>query len=168
MDIHVDKEFTSLSDPRLIAIGAVAGDTRAFYGIVSDFPKRACTRFVIEHVLPALDANPADVILPHDALARAFCDWLADLAASGNGSCRLIMDDECDRELVGRLLGQAGWSDAGISAAISQLRLGREANALHLLERYFKLYPDRRRHNALDDARAYCLALSNDHRIQEA
>ncbi len=104
MDIHVDTEFTSLSDPRLIAIGALAGDTRAFYGIVSDFPKRACTRFVIEHVLPALDANPADVILPHDALARAFCNWLAGLAASGNEGCRLIVDDECDRELVERLL----------------------------------------------------------------
>ena len=104
MDIHVDKEFTSLSDPRLIAIGAVAGNTRAFCGIVSDFPKRACTRFVIEHVLPALDANPADAFLPLDALGRAFCDWLAGIAATGEGSCRLIVDDECGRELVSQLL----------------------------------------------------------------
>ncbi len=96
MDIHVDTEFTSLSDPRLIAIGAVAGESRSFYGIVSDFPRRACTRFVIEHVLPVLDANPADATLPHDALAHAFCDWLAGLAASGNRSCRLFVDDECD------------------------------------------------------------------------
>ncbi len=156
MDIHVDTEFTSLSDPRLIAIGAVAGDTCAFYGIVSDFPKRACTRFVIEHVLPALDANPADATLPHDALARAFCDWLADLAASGNESCRLIMDDECDRELVGQLLRRGDWSDADIDAAISQRRLSAEDNSLQLFERYFELNPDCRRHNALDDARAYC------------
>ena len=59
MDIRVYTEFTSLSDPRLIAICAVSGETRAFYGIVSNFPKSACTRFVIEHVLLVLDANPA-------------------------------------------------------------------------------------------------------------
>lgn len=161
MEIHVDTEFTSLSDPRLIAIGAVAGDSRAFYGIVSDFPKRACTRFVIEHVLPALGANPADAPLPHDALARAFCDWLAELATSGNGSCRLIMDDECDRELVARLLLRGDWSDADIDAAISQRRLSAEDNSLHRFERYFDLNPERCRHNALDDARAYCYALAS-------
>ena len=160
MDIHVDTEFTSLSDPHLIAIGAVAGDTSAFYGIVSVFPKRACTRFVIEHVLPALDANPADVILPHDALARAFCDWFADLAASGNGRCRLIIDDECDRELVVQLMRRGDWSDADISAAIWQRRLSNEDNSLQLFERHFELNPKRRRHNALDDARAYRYSMS--------
>ena len=161
MDIHVDTEFTSLSDPRLISIGAVAGETRSFYGIVSDFPKRACTRFVIEHVLPALDANPADAALPHDALAHAFCDWLAGLAASANGSCRLILDDECDRELVGQLLRRGDWSDADFSAAIWQRRLSNEDNSLQLFERYFELNPERCRHNALDDARAYRYALAS-------
>lgn len=162
MDIYVDTEFTSLSDPRLIAIGAVASDTGAFYGIVSDFPKRACTRFVIEHVLPVLDANPADAILPFDALARAFCVWLARLAGSGEGNCRLIVDDECDCELVGQLLRRSGWSDADISAAFSQRRLSGEDKSLRLIERYFELSPNRRRHNALDDARAYCYAMSFD------
>ncbi len=161
MDIHVDTEFTSLSDPRLIAISAVAGDTRAFYGIVSDFPKRACTRFVIEHVLPVLDANPADAFLPLDALGRAFCDWLAGIAATGEGSCRLIVDDECDRELVRQLLCRGGWSDSEIDAAISHRRLNADDYSLQTYELYFELNPGRRQHNALDDARAYCFALTS-------
>ena len=108
-----------------------------------------------------MDANPADAILPHDALACAFCNWLADLAASGTESFRLIMDDECDRELVGQLLRRGDWSDADISAVIWQRRLSNEDNSLQLFNRYFELNSERCRHNALDDARAYRYALAS-------
>src|SRR5690554_2281619 len=117
MQIHIDTEFTSLSDPQLISIGAVAADGRTFYGIVENFLRRACTVFVFEQVLPLLEHRVADVRLPFAGLAQAFGEWLAMLAESDTSTLQLIVDDECDIEMLRQLLSRAGWNETQIKAA---------------------------------------------------
>ena len=161
--VFIDTEFTSLSDPRLIAIGAVTEEGSTFYGIVNDFPRAACTRFVVENVLPALGAHPADARLGFAALARTFCTWLDD--ALNRHGCRtppacLIVDDECDRELVRQLLEKGGWIDSPETCVSFYLRpLASEEGGLDRFNQWFDSHPERRRHNALEDAMAYRWAI---------
>ena len=162
MQIHIDTEFTSLSDPQLISIGAVAADGRTFYGIVEGFPRRACTAFVLEQVLPLLEHRPADVRLPFAGLTRAFGDWLAVLAESDTSTLQLIADDECDIEMLRQLLSRAGWSEAQIKAACVLRPLHSVAGAGRQFRQWFEQHPEARPHNALDDACAYREALRSD------
>lgn len=162
MQIHIDTEFTSLSDPQLISIGAVAADGRTFYGIVGDFPRRACTAFVLEQVLPLLEHRQADVRLPFAALARVFGDWLAMLAQSDTSTLQLVADDECDIEMLRQLLSRGGWSEAQIKTVCVLRPLHSVAGAGRRFRQWFEQHAEARPHNALDDAHAYREALRGD------
>ncbi len=159
MNIYIDTEFTSLADPRLISIGAVTDDERSFYGIVCNFPRGACTRFVREQVLPWLDLYPADVKESLGALALRFCDWLSEVSASSVRSCRLIVDDEADIEMLRQRLRKGGWGSADIEACSVLFPLSVENGTLPGFQHWFNENPARRRHNALDDARAFRYAV---------
>ena len=156
--IFIDTEFTSFSDPRLISIGAVTEHERTFYGIVDDFPLAACTGFVREHVLPILDAQPADAQLGFNALARRFCGWLSEVLNGEFGApplC-LIVDDETDQELTWQLLEKGGWVDSPETSVSFYLRtMGLDIKVLERFQQWFDQRPERRMHNALDDAMAY-------------
>lgn len=159
MNFYIDTEFTSLSDPRLISIGAVTDDGRSFYGIVGDFPHSTCTRFVREQVLPWLDLHPADANAPFDVLAWRFRDWLAEVSATSARPCRLFVDDEADLEMLRQLLRKGGWMPVDIEACCVLHPLSSANDALRALERWFNENPGRCRHNALDDAWAYRYAI---------
>jgi hypothetical protein len=62
--VFIDTEFTSLSDPQLIAIGAVGEHGERFHAERSDFPRRACTAFG--------DGRSVGAGLGSDREARAF------------------------------------------------------------------------------------------------
>lgn len=162
MNFYIDTEFTSLSDPRLISIGAVTDDGRSFYGIVGDFPHSACTRFVREQVLPWLDLHPADANVPFNVLAWRFRDWLSEVSASSARPCRLFVDDEADLEMLRQLLRKGGWMPADIEACCVLHALSSASGALPAFERWFKENPGRRRHNALNDAWAYRHAITSN------
>ena len=156
--IFIDTEFSSLSDPRLISIGAVTENGHHFYAVTDDVPVSACSPFVRERVLPLLDAHPAPVRGSHDAVARAFSAWL-DESGGDAGGCVLFVDDECDRELLQRLLHAARYRGGTTVAACRLLPIAGDAALSRAFDDWFSAAPGRCRHNALDDALAYRHAL---------
>jgi len=142
--VFVDSEFTSLAEPRLISIGAVATDTAAFYCELNDWPHEHCSEFVRAEVLPQLEGGAVS----HPVAADAFAHWLADRAEAA--PVTIVSDSGFDRWALADLLGSedlpagAEWRQVPIDAE----RLDDSARALGL-----------RRHHALDDARALRHAL---------
>lgn len=142
--VFVDSEFTSLAEPRLISVGAVATDTTAFYCELNDWPAEHCSEFVRESVLPQLEGGA----VPHPVAADAFARWIAERAASA--PVTIVSDSGFDRWALADLLGRedlpagAEWRQVPLDVE----RLDDSARALGL-----------RRHHALDDARALRHAL---------
>jgi diamine N-acetyltransferase len=140
----VDSEFTSLAEPRLISLAAVATDGAAFYCELSDWPRDTASPFVRDNVLPRLDGEA----VPHPVAAESFVRWLAERAAQG--PVTLVSDSGFDRWALADLLGSedlphaCGW----LRVPIAVEELDAAAGALRL-----------RRHHALDDARALMHAL---------
>lgn len=137
--VFIDSEFTSLAEPRLISLAAVASDGADFYCELSDWPRSSCTEFVRDTVLPLLDGDA----VPHPAAAESFTRWLEDRA--GSAPVTLVSDSGFDRWAVADLLGRedlpsgCGW----LRVPIHYEQLDAAVAALGL-----------RRHHALDDARA--------------
>lgn len=148
MRVFVDTEFTCLSDPILISIGAVDDEDRMFYGVVTDYPERACSPFVREHVLPHLMDPPPHFAGPHRSLGTQFVAWLR---ACSTERLEVVADDEADLELVRRLIHSAradyGLLDVGF-------RLLDAASLRPGLDRWYEAHPQAIRHRAADDARA--------------
>ncbi len=142
--VFVDSEFTSLAEPRLISVGAVAGDAAAFYCELNDWPAEHCSEFVRESVLPLLEGGA----VPHPEAADAFARWIAERAAAS--PVTIVSDSGFDRWALADLFGRedlpagARWQRVPVDAE----RLDDSARALGL-----------RRHHALDDARALRHAL---------
>ncbi len=142
--VFVDSEFTSLAEPRLISVGAVATDTAAFYCELNDWPEEHCSEFVRESVLPQLEG----AAVPHPVAADAFARWIAERAESA--PVTIVSDSGFDRWALADLLGRedlpagAKWRCVPLDAE----RLDDSARALGL-----------RRHHALADARALRHAL---------
>ncbi|MFN3565779.1 MAG: GNAT family N-acetyltransferase [Burkholderiaceae bacterium] len=142
--VFVDSEFTSLAEPRLISIGAVATDSAAFYRELSDWRPEHCSEFVRAEVLPQLEGGA----VPHPVAADAFAHWIAERAEAA--PVTIVSDSGFDRWALADLLGRedlpadADWRHVPIDAE----RLDDGARALGL-----------RRHHALDDARALRYAL---------
>jgi diamine N-acetyltransferase len=145
--VFVDSEFTSLAEPRLISIGAVATDATAFYCELSDWPDEHCSEFVRASVLPLLE-GPA---VTHPVAAESFTRWIVGRAAQQ--PVTVISDSGFDRwalaDLLGRedLPGSIEWQ----RVPVSYEQLDDTARALGL-----------RRHHALDDARALRYAVMSD------
>jgi diamine N-acetyltransferase len=137
--VFVDSEFTSLVEPRLISLGAVASDGSDFYCELSDWPRAACSEFVRDTVLPLLDGDA----VPHPIAAESFTRWLGERA--GQAPVTLVSDSGFDRWAMADLLGRedlppnCGW----LRVPIHYEQLDAAVAGLGL-----------RRHHALDDARA--------------
>lgn len=142
--VFVDSEFTSLDEPRLISLGAVATDGAAFYCELSDWPRDAASPFVRERVLRLLDGDA----VPHPVAAESFVRWLADRAA--RGAVTMVSDSGFDRWALADLLGSeqlpSGCSWLRVPVAVEDVDAVAAAAGL-------------RRHHALDDARALMRAL---------
>ena len=150
--IFIDTEFSSLSDPRLISVAAVTEDGRRFYAATDDVPMSVCSPFVREQVLPRLDLGRADVVGSHATVARAFSTWLLELGRDVDGRT-LLVDDECDRELVTRLLQGARIPRVAMPTCLLIPMAG--TTMVATFEAVFITHPERLRHNALDDALAF-------------
>lgn len=142
--VFVDSEFTSLAEPRLISIGAVATDSTAFYCELAGWPDEHCSDFVRSAVLPLLDGRA----VPHPVAAESFERWIAERAAQR--PVTIVSDSGFDRWALADLLG-AEDLPAGVEwrwVPVAYERIDEVARALGL-----------RRHHALDDARALRHAL---------
>lgn len=120
----VDTEFTRLPYPkeavwnwaeqaRVLSIGVAALDQRVvpatFYGVRNIDPSLTtlCTPFVLEEVLPALDAAPADSVAATDRdLAVSLQRFLRSRAAASGKSPLLAVDWLGDAYLIEALAGQ--------------------------------------------------------------
>lgn len=137
--VFIDSEFTSLTEPRLISLGAVASDGSDFYCELSDWPRSACSEFVRNTVLPLLDGDA----VPHPVAAESFTRWLGERAE--HAPVTLVSDSGFDRWAMADLLGRedlpahCGW----LRVPIHYEQLDSAVEGLGL-----------RRHHALDDARA--------------
>ena len=137
--VFVDSEFTSLHEPRLISVGAVATDATSFYCELSDWPPEHCSEFVRNTVLPLLDGDA----VPHPVAAAAFRRWIG--AKVVRGPTVIVSDSGFDRWALADLLASEDlppgtrWLHLPVAYEV----LDETAAALGL-----------RRHHALDDARA--------------
>lgn len=137
--VFLDSEFTSLSRPELISIGAVSTDATAFYAEVRGWNPQRTSEFVRQVVLPLLDGDS----VPPAMAAEAFAAWLDERA--GRAPTTLISDSGFDRWAIAELLGSEELPE-GVEwrrVAVAYDELDQAAQALRL-----------RRHHALDDARA--------------
>lgn len=144
--VYVDSEFTRLSQPELLSVGAVADDGAQFYGEVAEALSPAagplagrCSEFVQRVVLPLMDHRP----LPRAQLAVQFTQWLAERGR--HGPVRIVTDSGFDRWALAELLQQEDLPDGvdWVRVPIAYETLDDVAERLSL-----------RRHHALDDAHA--------------
>lgn len=162
MRIFVDTEFTSFSDPRLIALGAALEEplesTASFYGVLTDFPVKVCTPFVVGNVLPLLEVRASNVRGTRRCVADAFSDWLRLIDDPKTG-IDILADDEVDLHLISELLQLAASGPAPQPPTLL-LRVKQSAGVRESFSRYFLAHPERHRHNALDDALALRYAIA--------
>jgi diamine N-acetyltransferase len=144
--VFIDSEFTALTDPRLISFGAVATDGSAFYCELTQWPRDACSPFVLDAVLPLLDGRA----VPHPVAARALTEWLND--RSHEAPTTIVSDSGYDRWALADLLGSENLPEGVFwrRVPIAYQTLDEVALALGL-----------RRHHALDDARALMHAIAH-------
>lgn len=161
----LDTEFTRLPHPkeavwnwsgqaRILSLGIAALDARAvpstFYGIrnVDRSRRSLCTSFVLQEVLPALDAVPADVAAATDRdLAASAHRFLKSRKASSGKPPLLAIDWPGDAYLVEAFSRQRyEWVLVDEMASVAAA-LGADFPATSV------------RHNALHDAQAIRTAL---------
>jgi len=137
--VFIDSEFTSLAEPRLISLGAVATDGANFYCELSDWPRSSCSEFVRATVIPLLDGDA----VPHPVAADSFTRWLGERALAA--PVTLVSDSGFDRWAMADLLGREDLPPGcdWLRVPIHYEQLDSAVAGLGL-----------RRHHALDDARA--------------
>lgn len=137
--IFLDSEFSSLVQPELISIGAVATDATAFYAEVRGWNPERSTDFVRQVVVPLLDGDA----VTHEVAAEAFTAWLDE--RSGRAPTTIVSDSGFDRWAMAELLGREDLPP-GVEWKRVAVAYGELDNATREL--------NLRRHHALDDARA--------------
>lgn len=147
--VFIDSEFTNLTEPRLISIGAVATDATAFYCELSGYPEEHCSEFVRGTVLPLLDGDA----VPHPVAAQSFAQWLA--ARSATTTAVLVSDSGFDRWALTDLFGRED-----LPPGVQWMRVPIAYEQLDDVARSLGL----RRHHALDDARSLRYAVLNGQR----
>ena len=147
--VFIDSEFTNLTEPQLISVGAVATDATAFYCELNGYPVDGCSDFVRGTVLPLLDGDA----VPHPVAAQSFAQWLS--GRSSGGPAVLVSDSGFDRWAMTDLLGREDLPPGvqWVRVPIAYEQLDDVARSLGL-----------RRHHALDDARALRHAVLNARR----
>ena len=105
MRLFLDTEFTDILLPELISVGLVSEcGHHEFYAELTDFNRRACTRFVWKHVLPKLGRVPA-AAMDRPSLGVALSSWIARLPTTK--PLTVAVDFQGDWELVLPLLSPA-------------------------------------------------------------
>lgn len=137
--VFMDSEFTSLSAPQLISLGAVATDATAFYAELEGWDAAAATAFVNTTVLPLLDGDA----VPMEVGAEALTQWLQERAR--NLPTMIISDSGFDRWMLAELFG-----GENLPPNVRWQRIPVSYQALDDATQRLSL----RRHHALDDARA--------------
>jgi diamine N-acetyltransferase len=137
--VFLDSEFTNLTTPQLISLGAVATDSTAFYAEIEGWDPATASPFVSDTVMPLLDGDA----VPREIGAEAFTEWLMERAR--RTPTTIVSDSGFDRWAMSELFGSENlpvnvrWQ----RIAISYEAMDDAAQRLNL-----------RRHHALDDARA--------------
>jgi RimJ/RimL family protein N-acetyltransferase len=137
--VFLDSEFSSLTNPELISIGAVATDSTAFYAEVQGWNPERASEFVRQVVMPLLDGDA----VPLEVAAEAFSAWLDERA--GRAPTTIISDSGFDRWALAELLGRED-----LPGGVDWKRVPIAYEELDEATKMLKL----RRHQALDDARA--------------
>jgi RimJ/RimL family protein N-acetyltransferase len=150
--VFLDSEFTSLTNPELISIGAVATDATAFYAEVQGWAPDRSTDFVQQVVMPLLDGDA----VPLAVAAEAFTAWLA--ARGSRMPTTIISDSGYDRWALAELLGSEK-----LPGKVEWKRVAVPYDEMDNAARQLKL----RRHHALDDARALRHLLYRPHAAEQ-
>ncbi|HEX7155580.1 MAG TPA: GNAT family N-acetyltransferase [Burkholderiaceae bacterium] len=151
--VFVDSEFTDLTDPALISLGAVTESGATFYAELNGWEDASCSPFVRSVVLPLLGESPQ----PRPAAAAGFRSWLEQ--AAGHRPLLIVSDSGFDRWALVELFGDenlpsgAHWQ----RVPIAYEELDRVAQEMRL-----------RRHHALDDALALRRAVLGEKAVERA
>lgn len=105
MQVFIDCEFTDILFPELISVGLVSECGQyEFYAELTDFNRRACTRFVWKQVLPKLGRIPA-AAMDRPSLGVALSSWIEHLPATD--IITVTFDFQGDWELIVPLLSES-------------------------------------------------------------
>ncbi len=137
--VFIDSEFTDLTAPQLISVGAVATDSTAFYAELQGWDPQRASAFVQTAVMPLLDGDAVPVELGAEALT----EWLEQ--RSRRTPTTIISDSGFDRWALAELFGRED-----LPPNVRWQRVPITYEALDEAAQHLKL----RRHHALDDARA--------------
>ena len=137
--VFLDSEFTNLTTPQLISVGAVATDQTAFYAEIEGWDPATTSPFVNETVMPLLDGDA----VPREIGAEAFTEWLMERAR--RTPTTIISDSGFDRWAIAELLG-----NENLPVNVRWQRVPIAYEAMDEATQRMNL----RRHHALDDARA--------------
>lgn len=104
MRVFFDTEFPSVHSDALdmISAGFVAENGDELYLEISDFDRDACSTFVLDTVLPLLDAPPENVVP-----LWAFGDRLAQWLRAFNAPIELVCDFAGDKMLIQHFADEA-------------------------------------------------------------
>ena len=97
MKVFFDTEFPCIYSTTLdlISAGFIADDGRELYLEIADFDHEACSTFVLDTVLPLLDA-PKENVIPIKQFGLRLVEWLNAFDAP----VELVCDFDDDRRLV--------------------------------------------------------------------
>jgi hypothetical protein len=161
MNLYLDTEFTQFQNPKLISIALISDDAKhLFYAELTDTYKMSdCSDFVIETVLPLLDApefsKPLNAEGFYDKMTLKQCrKYLAAWLAKIDSKVRIYTDAPCyDFTLLKSIFKENQWPQnvdpAPHTPAVGACEWMR-FDARY--ERAFDLNKNLRRHHALDDA----------------
>lgn len=137
--VFIDSEFTNLTAPQLISVGAVATDSTAFYAELEGWDVATASSFVHDTVIPLLDGDA----VPKAMGAEALTEWLSERARKMPTT--IISDSGFDRWALSELFGSEQ-----LPPNVQWRRVPIAYEALDEATQRLNL----RRHHALDDARA--------------
>jgi diamine N-acetyltransferase len=137
--VFIDSEFTDLTAPQLISVGAVATDSTAFYAELEGWDPARASPFVHDTVIPLLDGDA----VPKAMGAEALTEWLLERARKMPTT--IISDSGFDRWALSELFGSEQ-----LPPNVQWRRVPIAYEALDEATQRLNL----RRHHALDDARA--------------
>ena len=137
--VFIDSEFTNLTAPQLISVGAVATDSTAFYAELEGWDVATASSFVHDAVIPLLDGDA----VPKAMGAEALTEWLSERARKMPTT--IISDSGFDRWALSELFGSEQ-----LPPNVQWRRVPIAYEALDEATQRLNL----RRHHALDDARA--------------
>jgi hypothetical protein len=149
--IYYDTEFTSMGvDAQLISAGFASECGQSWYAEITSFEQERCSAFVLETVLPLLDASPEQRFSADD-FGSALATWLAGFA----DEIELVSDHSVDWYQIEGLAGE------NLRALPNRVhpRVWKRSEDKHirleleLAESTFWHRRQNRQHHALEDAR---------------